>query len=190
MTDQSVSALGKRFRNIALTGFKSSGKTRIGKMLAKKMSMDYLDIDTVIEEIHARSGNAPANVRSIYRNYGADYFRRLEGDALKEAAKNSSIVFSLGGGSPLNPKFKKSDFKGSVFVYLNVQPSMLYARIKQKGFPPFIDKKRPRASFNELLAKRAPVYEKIADLSVDNTDRKPMECVNEIIEKLGEQSGR
>ena len=185
-----MTAMGNRFRNIALTGFKSSGKTRIGKMLAKKMGMDYLDIDSVIEEIHSRSGNAETSVRNIYKKHGADYFLRLEGDALKEAAKKESVVLSLGGGSPLNPKFKKSDFKGSLFVYLNVKPSMLYARIRQKGFPPFIDTTRPRASFDELLAKRAPVYEKITDVTVDNTDRKPMECVNEIIKKLGEQSGR
>jgi len=184
-----MTASGKGFRNIALTGFKSSGKTRIGKMLAEKLSMDYLDIDTVIEEIHSRSGNAPLRVRNIYRKYGADHFRRLEGEALKEAAKKRSVVLSLGGGSPLNQRFKKADFKGTRFVHLNVEPSTLYARIKQKGLPPFIDKKRPRASFNELLAKRKPVYEKIADLSVDNTDRKPVECVNEIIEKLGAQSG-
>ena len=185
-----MTVTGRGFRNIALTGFKSSGKTRIGKMLAKKMSMDYLDIDTVIEEIHAREGNAPLGVRGIYKKYGADYFRKLEGDALKEAAKKRNVVLSLGGGSPLNPKFKKSDFKTARFVYLSVKPGMLYGRIKQKGFPPFIDQKRPRASFNELLAKRKPVYEKIADLTVDNTDRKPMECINEIINKLGERSGR
>jgi len=185
-----MTVLSRKFRNIALTGFKSSGKTRIGKMLAEKLSMDYLDIDTVIEEIHSRPGNAPLRVRSIYRKYGADHFRRLEGEALKEAAKKRSVVLSLGGGSPLNPRFKKADFKGTGFVYLNVKPTILYARIKQKGFPPFIDKKRPRASFDELLAKRKPVYEKIADLSVDNSDRKPMECVKEIIEKLGAQRGR
>ena len=181
---------GSRFRNIALTGFKSSGKTRIGKMLAKKLKMQYLDIDTVMEDIHARSGDAPLSVRSIYRKYGEDYFRRLEGIALKEAAKKRSVVLSLGGGTPLNRAFRKAGFKNTGFVYLNVKPSMLYARIKQKGLPPFIDKKRPRAPFNELLAIRKPVYEKIADVTVDNTDRKPMECVKEIIEKLGAHSGR
>ncbi|MFQ5431014.1 MAG: shikimate kinase [Nitrospinota bacterium] len=181
---------GRGFRNIALTGFKSSGKTRIGKMLAKKLNMDYLDIDTVIEKIYSRSGNARLRVRSIYKKYGADYFRRLEGEALKEAANKDSIVLSLGGGTPLNRGFKKAGFKGTRFVYLNVKPSMLYARIKQKGFPPFIDEKRPRASFDELLAKRTPVYEKIADVKVDNTDKKPMKCVKEIIEKLGANRGR
>ena len=158
-------------------------------MLAKKLKMRFLDIDTVMEDIHARSGNAPLRVRSIYRKYGEEHFRRLEGKALKEAAKKDSTVLSLGGGTPLNPAFKKADFKTTGFVYLNVKPSMLYARIKQKGLPPFIDTKRPRASFNELLAKRTPVYEKIADVTVDNTNRKPMECVKEIIEKLGAHRG-
>ena len=181
---------GKGFRNIALTGFKSSGKTRIGKMLAKKLNMDYLDIDSVIEQIHSRSGSEPARVRSIYKKQGADYFRQLEGKALKEAAKKDGIVLSLGGGTALNPRFKKSDFKGTRFVYLNVKPSMLYARIRQKGLPPFLDKKEPRKSFDELLAQRTPVYEKIADVSVDNTDRKPAECVKEIIEKLEARRGR
>lgn len=184
-----MTKMGNSYRNIALIGFKGSGKSRIGKMLAGKLDMNYLDIDTVIEEIHSRSGKNRMRVRSIYKKYGAEYFRELEARALKETAKKRSLVLSLGGGSPLNPRFKKAGFKGTRFIYLNVKPSVLYARIRRKGLPPFMDKKRPRKSFDELLAKRTPVYEKIADITVDNTKRKPSDCVNEIMEKLEKKFG-
>ena len=173
-------------RAVALTGFKGSGKSRIGKMLAKKLEMDYLDIDSIIVKAHSRGSGERQTVRAIYRKYGADYFQKLELKAIRQAAKKSSVVLSLGGGTPLNGGFRKSIFKkGTRFVHLSVKPAELYKRILKKGLPPFFDKKSPRKSFTDLLAKRRPVYEKLADFTVDNTNRKPAECVAEIMEKLG-----
>ena len=154
-------------------------------MLAKKLEMDYLDIDSIIEEAHSRGSDGRQSVRAIYKNCGADYFQKLELKAIRQAAKKKSVVLSLGGGTPLNGGFRKSIFKRTRFVYLDVKPSVLYERIKAKGLPPFLEKNRPKKSFGELLAKRRPVYEKLADITVDNTNRKPAECVAEIMEKLG-----
>lgn len=153
-------------------------------MLAKKLGMDYLDIDSIIVEAHSRGGERQS-VRAIYKNCGADYFQKLELKAIRQAARENSVVLSLGGGTPLNSGFRKSIFKkGTRFVYLSVKPAELYKRIKAKGLPPFLEKNRPKKSFGELLAKRQPVYEKLADFTVDNTNRKPAACVAEIVEKL------
>lgn len=154
-------------------------------MLAKKLEMDYLDTDSIMEEAHSRGPDGRLSVRAIYKNCGEDYFQKLELKAVRQAARENSVVLSLGGGTPLNSGFRKSIFKRTRFVYLDVKPSVLYERIKAKGLPPFFDKNRPKKSFTELLAKRRPVYEKLADITVDNTDRKPAECVAEIMEKLG-----
>ncbi len=180
---------GKRYQNVVLIGFKSSGKTRIGKLLAKKLDLEYLDIDTLIEREHATSGNSPANVRSIYKKFGKETFLKLESKALKEAARKRKSVISLGGGSPANKSFKKADFNNAAFVYLCTPPAILYGRIKAKGLPPFLDQKRPFASFNELYKKRAPVYEKLADVAVDNASGRPARVRDEIIKKLEEVYG-
>lgn len=180
----------KRYRNIVLTGFKCSGKSRIGKLLAKKLELDFMDIDSVIEQRHKKGGNAPASVRTIYKKFGAGYFEKLEAEALKEAAGAKGAVLSLGGGTPMNSRFDKKDFVNSPFVYLLVKPELLYGRIKSKGFPPFIDKRRPRKSFETLLKKRTPVYRKIADICVENSDIRPSQAVGEIMRQLEDQYGR
>ncbi|MEE8483642.1 MAG: shikimate kinase [Nitrospinota bacterium] len=184
---------GKRYQNVVVIGFKSSGKTRIGKLLAKNLGLEYIDIDTLIEDEHASSGNSPGNrpatVRGIYKKFGKEIFCKLESKALKKAARKRKSVISLGGGSPVNKSFKKADFINAAFVYLCASPAILYGRIKAKGLPPFLDKKRPLASFNELYKKRAPVYEKIADITVDNASGRPARVCDEIIKKLEEVYG-
>jgi len=175
--------------SIALTGFKGSGKSRIGKMLAKKLCMKYTDLDAVIEDLHRSEGARTMRVRTIYKKYGRDYFLKLEAKALERVSRKKGIVLSLGGGTPLNAGFRKKDFRHFRFVHLDVKPDVLYRRITAKGLPPFFDKRRPRKSFDELYKLRSPAYRKIADITVENTARKPSETADEIMEKLEAGNG-
>lgn len=175
------------FKNVVLVGFKGSGKSRIGKLLAKMAGYKYMDIDTLIED-ECRGKGARISVRAIYKKFGRDRFLELEAKALKKAALAKGAVISLGGGSPMNEKFDRKAFRDAAFVHLDVRPSTLYARIVRKGIPPFFDKKSPKKSFTALYAVRAPVYARIADITVDNTERTPAHTCREILTGLGGKS--
>jgi shikimate kinase len=175
--------------NVVLTGFKTSGKTRIGKRLAKRLEREFVDIDRVIEDIYAEDGNQPATVREIFSDRGRVFFRRLEAKAVKRLCELERSVIALGGGTPLNEGFSKEEFDGAVFVYLKVSPDVLFERIERKGFPPFVNPENPRDSIFRLIAERTPQYEKIADITVDNSPGESDKLVEEIIEKLEAMNG-
>jgi shikimate kinase len=173
------------YQRIVLIGFKGSGKTRIGKLLAKKAGFAFMDIDTLIEKEYAARAKGALSVRAIYKKFGRDHFLRLEGRALKKAATAKRAVVSLGGGSPLNAGFSKKSFGNAAFVYLQVKPGTLYRRIARKGLPPFFSKTAPRKSFQALYDERTPVYARVADITADNTRKAPARTCREIVAGLG-----
>jgi len=172
-------------KNVVLIGFKGSGKSRIGKLLAKKLGYEFMDIDTLIENEYRKNGARRISVRTIYKKFGRDRFLGLEAKALRRAARAAGAVISLGGGSPMNEKFDRGAFKDTAFVHLDVRPATLFARIMRKGIPPFFDKKSPKKSFTALYRERTPTYARIADLTVDNTKRPPALTCREIVAGLG-----
>src|SRR5256885_295459 len=89
---------------IVLIGMKGSGKTTVGKLLAKKLSFPFIELDSQIEKKHSTKKNELLSSREIYKQYGKEYFRLLEQNTLKDLYENNSdnFVFSTGGGTPLD----------------------------------------------------------------------------------------
>lgn len=178
----------KKCGRIVLVGFKGSGKSSVGKRLAKQCGFAFVDVDAVIEAAHAKGGRK-SGVRAIFKKHGREYFLKMEGSALKKTARMRNVVVSLGGASPLNPAFSKALFKNARFAYLKAKRNVLFARIVEKGIPPFFDRENPRRTFNMLYKQRTPVYEKIADIVVENSGaRTPGEVAAQIMQRMeGEQ---
>lgn len=173
-----------KYDKIVLAGFKGSGKSSVGRQMAKQCGFTFVDIDAVIEAAHAKGGRK-SGVRAIFKKHGREYFLKMEAGALKKTAGMKGVVISLGGASPLNPAFDKALFKNARFVYLKAKRNVLFARIIEKGTPPFFDKENPRRTFNMLYKQRTPVYEQIADITVENSGaRTPGEVASRIIKKL------
>lgn len=173
-----------KFRKVVLAGFKHCGKSLIGSLLADKTEFRLLDIDSLIVENYFNAHGGRMGVREIYTTLGKSGFDKLEADALARASRSDNSVISLGGGSPINEAFSKQDFENGIFIYLRVEPDVLFERIEKNGFPPFYDAENPRKSFDELFHERMPYYEKIADITVDNSNREPEEVISEILERL------
>jgi shikimate kinase len=112
--------------HIALTGYMGSGKTRLGKALAKDMGMDFIDLDYFIEQKEALS------VDSIFKEKGEIYFRALETDCIREilALNTTGIVLSLGGGAMQNDINAALLFKNTFLVYLKFNPKVLRGRLE------------------------------------------------------------
>jgi shikimate kinase len=133
--------------NLVLLGYMASGKSKIGKELAKIMSYDFLDLDTVIENGENKS------INTIFKTYGELYFRKLEKEYLKSVINSSkNSIISLGGGTPCYFDTMSSLTTNTSLktVYLNVSIPVLVARLKnEKSKRPLI----AHIETDELLAE-------------------------------------
>ena len=150
---------------IALCGYMGSGKTTLGKVLAKKLSCDFADTDDYIESTHNQS------IPEIFKLHGEEYFRELEYNAIKHFANSNKIVLSLGGGLPIKDK-NKEVLKKMFVVYIKSDFENCYSRIKNPDRP--IVKNNTKSQLNEHYNNRIPHYEKVADLVVDGEDIEEM----------------
>ncbi|MFH1849584.1 MAG: shikimate kinase [archaeon] len=149
---------------IALIGFKGCGKTSIGKELAKIRGMRFIDLDRVIEDRYEAAEGESLSCRQIYMKKDKKYFRNCEKSALNSIS-GENVVLSTGGGTPVDNGLALKSM--ARVIYLKVDSDTLYRRIMAKGMPAFFDGNDPRGSFERLLAEREPVYEGIADVTVD-----------------------
>lgn len=166
--------------SIILIGFKGCGKTTIGRLLAKKIKKKFNDIDQVIERMY----KGRLSCREIYKKHGNAFFRKLETKALKKAFKTDDEVIAAGGGAVLGKENRKIIKTNNTVVYIKLNKTKLYNRIIKNGIPAFFDKKNPKKSFEELLKTRGPIYDKLADISVDVSRLSAGKAAERIIHRL------
>jgi len=168
-------------RCIVLIGLRGSGKTTVGQELAKLHDGHWLDTD---EEVERRTGKSIAEIFSIEGEGG---FRRIEAEVIAGAGRIYPRVLSLGGGAVLDESNVAALRPFATFVWLTAAPETLWERIA--GDPttaarrPGLTKQGGLSEIQELLARREPIYRRIADLVVDTAGRTPREVAREILEK-------
>ena len=141
----------KSKKNIVLIGMMGSGKSSIGKILSKKLNLDFIDIDNKIEEIENMT------ISNIFKINGENYFRKIEEIVSIKYLKLENKVISLGGGGYINPNIRKKCLKNCLSIWLNWKHETLINRIKNS-------KKRPLAinlninEIKELITERSKLY--------------------------------
>lgn len=162
--------------NIILIGFRCSGKTTAGKLLAEKYGRDFFDSDEMIE---SASG---CSIRRIFEDKGEPAFREKEREIAAVLAGRDNAVFALGGGMAMHGKEMAELKKNGFFVWLRAEGHSLRERMEREP------EKRPRLmpgrtlgdEIEALLESRNPVYAKLADLTIDIDKKTPDEIVREI----------
>lgn len=164
--------------SIALIGFMGTGKTAVGRALAKRLGKKFIELDALIEK---RAGKS---IPEIFAQDGEIAFRELEIEAAKQVAGRKNAVIACGGGIVLN-KINIDRLKQKcVIVYLQATPGMIWQRVsKSVGGRPLLDVDNPRLRIRELLKFRRPLYEHAADITVDTSELD----VDEVIEEIGER---
>lgn len=161
--------------NIILIGFMGVGKTEVGKLLAKKLKMTYIDTDEMIEKQQGIS------INEIFEHDGEEKFRDLESAILDRISGLKGHVISTGGGMVLRPanivKLKKL---GKVVLLWSV-PDVIYNRLKNSGNRPLLKVADPKARIVEILEFRTPIYKNIADFEVDTSLMPPESACDSII---------
>ena len=159
---------------VVLIGPPAAGKSRVGRRLARRLDLPFTDTDAVIVRDHGP-------ISQIFAVQGEPAFRALEREAVVTALATHGIV-SVGGGAVLDPR-TQADLKHARVVLLTVSPEAVAARID--------DGKRPLVqgieSWLQLVAKRMPLYESLADYRADTSRRPISTIVEEIAEWLQQQ---
>ena len=166
-------------RSVALIGFMGTGKTTVGKRLARRLGYRFVDSDA---EIERRTG---ASVRTIFLEQGEPAFRSLESETIAALAVQPDQVISTGGGTVLQPNNAKLLRSNCLVVWLTASPGVILKRVGTAETRPLLaDAFDPLARIRQLLEARSRLYEAAAHLRVDTTDRRPEAVAEEIVASL------
>ena len=164
----------KSKKNLVFLGMMGSGKSSIGSLVAKKLKLQFIDIDREIEK------NSKITITKIFETKGEDYFRKIEEKITLKKLKLNSMVISLGGGAFTNKNIRKEVLKNHLSFWLNWDDKILIERIKNS-------KKRPLTvnatddDLIDLIKKRTNIYCKaLYEIKCDNLTK------NEIVGKIKE----
>ncbi len=144
------------YDNIVLIGFMGSGKTSVGKSLARKLYKNFVDVDSVIE------AEQNSSVSDIFKDKGEAYFRGLEQKCINELTQNKGQVIATGGGLPIFSAIPEK----SLIVYIDADFDVILNRLpaRERAKRPLLqDESRAKALFNE----RINTYREQANFSVD-----------------------
>ena len=162
----------KSKENLVFLGMMGSGKSSIGSLVAKKLNLEFIDID---KEIEKKLG---MNIKEIFNSKGENYFRELEEKVTLKKLKLNSTVISLGGGAFVNQQIRKEVLKKHISFWLNWNDQMLLNRIRNSAKRP-IAYKLSDDKLIELIKNRSDLYSKaLYKIKCDNLSK------NEIVKKV------
>jgi shikimate kinase len=147
--------------NIILFGFKGSGKTHFGKLLAQKLHRPFIDTDSILEELYAKESKERLRIWEIYQAVGETGFRTLETEAIATLYEIKGAVISLGGGAVLDKENVEMLLKIGQLVYLEASFDTIQKRIQKT--PPFTGD----IPLQTLYRERKPVYESVPSRKID-----------------------
>lgn len=165
--------------NIILCGFMGSGKTSVGKRLAKTTGKTFIDLDDFIEE------QAGMRVTEIFAAYGENGFRKMEREAVRSVAAIQGLIIASGGGTVLfQGNVKALHRTGGKILMLNVPLRVLQMRLKNDQKRPLLQVPNRQQVVAELYKKRIPLYKAVSDIVIPAAVP-PKKVVKRIMRELG-----
>lgn len=148
--------------NFYLVGLMGAGKTTVGRQLAKRLGLRFVDSD---EEIEARTG---VRIPVIFEIEGEAGFRQREVQVLAALTRETGMVMATGGGAVLDPRNRANLASSGTVIYLRAQPQQLWERTRHGRNRPLLHVADPLAKLQELYLQRDPLYREIADIVVES----------------------
>jgi shikimate kinase len=162
--------------NLILVGFSCSGKTTLGRNVARRLRLNFVDTDRYIEEMSGRT------IPEIFREDGEAAFRALESEAIDRIMAEQNQVVSTGGGAFVNLENRAKLRTGNLVIHLQVRPETVVDRLRnsKSGRPrPLLDNPDPLERVMELMAERKEAYS-AAHVTIGVDDRSRYELVGEL----------
>jgi XRE family aerobic/anaerobic benzoate catabolism transcriptional regulator len=164
---------------VALLGLRGAGKTTVGKRLARKLHVPFVELDRRIEQA------ADLSLNEVFSLYGEDHYRHLERDALSAIlAQRRPMVLATGGGLVTSPQTYALLKQSALTVWLRATPEDHWNRVVRQGDRrPMADHPQAMADLRALLTAREPLYA-AADRTIDTTARSVDAIVNDLASKV------
>jgi shikimate kinase len=168
-------------RNVYLVGLMGAGKTTIGRSLAKRLDLDFIDSD---REIEARTG---VSIPTVFEIEGEEGFRKREAQVIEDLAQRTGQVVATGGGVVLRPENRHNMRESGFVVYLNVPPYTLWERTRYDKNRPLLQVEDPLLRLKELYAQRDPFYREVANLVIDGSRINAQGVLQLLVKEVGER---
>ncbi len=164
----------KALSNVFLVGPMGAGKSTIGRLLAAELLLDFKDTDKEIED---RSG---VDIPWIFDMEGEEGFRIREAAILLELSKLDQVLLATGGGIVLNPESRRILASSGRVVYLMTSIDEQVRRTGRDKKRPLLNTDDPRQILTDLMTLRHPLYEEVADYTIDTDGRSPKSVAQEL----------
>jgi shikimate kinase len=164
--------------NLILVGMMGSGKTTMGRALAKQLGKDFVDSD---EEIIKRTG---VTVPHIFDIEGESGFRLRETAAIKDLAARDNLVLATGGGAVLAEENRTALQQNGIVIYLKASVHDLWQRTRHDRNRPLLQTKDPHGRLTELFQQRDPLYQQVSDIVVQSGKQSVNVLMQQLIEKI------
>jgi len=167
-------------RNIVLIGFMGTGKSSVGKTLARKLGRSFVDVDMWIETSQKRK------IKDIFETDGEAYFRTLEKEAIRIISRQTGSVITTGGGVVLDAENRRLLKETGVVIALLAKPETIYERVKNSQHRPLLQGADRLSEIQSLLESRKGFYQE-ADLFFETDGKTSAEVAENIMGALETQ---
>jgi len=163
--------------NIIITGFMGTGKSVVAKELARKLKMEFTDMDRIIEE---RLG---MSIADVFAGHGEKYFREQENKLVKELSQKENTVIATGGGTLLSSDNARILGQKGQIICLYADSQTIYNRVNKKNNRPLLKRENVLSEINRLLEERKEAYNNFT-IKIDTTNLNVQEVADKIITLL------
>lgn len=169
-------------RPLVLVGLMGAGKSSIGRRLAEKLELPFVDAD---HEIEAAAGKT---IPEIFSDHGEPYFREGERRVIARLLENGAQILATGGGAFMNDETRAAIAAHGVSVWLRADLPLLMKRVMKRADRPLLKAEDPEAVMRRLMEQRYPTYA-TADITIDSRDAQHTQMVNDVIRTLAKWPG-
>jgi shikimate kinase len=164
-------------KTIVLVGLMGAGKTSVGRRLAARLSLAFVDADA---EIEAAAG---MTIADIFAAHGEAHFRDGERRVIARLLEDHGQVLATGGGAFMDPSTRRLISEKAVSVWLKADMDVLFKRVSRRKTRPLLNQEAPKAVLEQLIAERYPTYAE-ADIIVESVDAPHEVMVDRIVSAL------
>lgn len=165
-------------RSVILVGLPGSGKTTVGRQLARRLQLPFVDSDHLIEQ------RVRCSIRDFFESEGEESFRDVEQSVIDELTQSGPCVLSTGGGAVIRAANRGHMHQRGKVVYLNSSPDELLRRLRHDSSRPLLQVGNPLARLRDLYAVRDPLYRQTAHFVIETGRPSVATLVNMIVMQL------
>jgi len=170
-------------RTIVMVGMMGAGKSSIGRRLANRLGMPFVDADTEIEQA------ANQSIPDIFEQYGEAYFRDGERRVIQRLLDGKPKVLATGGGAFIQPETRAAIRASGISIWLKADRDLLLSRVKRRNNRPLLKLGDPAEVLERLIAERYPIYAE-AEIHVQSRDVAHDQVIDDILAALADYLGR